>query len=89
MSTTPQGSALNQDDLSLANTSGSEQYISIDGDSDCRRTETFDLPIAKKFKSTTNIHSNGNGSNITTPMEHTNGVANHNGVSSKVISNEQ
>ena len=93
MSTTPQGSALNQDEISLTTLSESEQFIPIDGETDCRRSETFDLPRAKKFKSATNIlsnandltnmsssSSNSNGNKPVDTMEHTNGGVNHNGV---------
>ena len=100
MSTTPQGSTTYQDDTSLTPTKTSttitvteQDYIVLDSDSDCRRTnEAFDLPRPKKFKSTTtiisngstttttNMPTNGNGTNPVDAMEHTNGAMSHNGV---------
>jgi hypothetical protein len=97
MSTTPQGSTLNQDKITLSLNKSStgksineQDYSVIDGDSDCRRSEAFDLPTSKKFKSSTSLisngnestsmTSNGNGENAVEAMEHTNGGMNHNGV---------
>jgi len=97
MSTTPQGSTSNQDEITLTTTNTTttitlteQEYIVIDDDSDCRRSEAFDLPKSKKFKSSTNLisngsdptimSSNGNGTNPVETMEHTNGGTNYNGV---------
>lgn len=98
MSTTPQGSTANPDEFNLiapnsATISEEEKqqdFIVIDDDSNCQRTEAFDLPKSKKFKSSTSLisngsdpiimSSNGNGNNLVEAMEHTNGGANYNGV---------
>jgi len=83
MSTTPQGSILNQDEINLTtnnptttSTETEQEYIVLGDDSACRRNEAFDLPKTKKFRSATTIVSNGsdpaimsaNGSG-TTPVE--------------------
>ncbi len=96
MSTTPQGSTLNQDEINLTTTTSTtitvteQEYIVIDDNTDCRRNEAFDLPKSKKFKSSTAIisngsdptvmSSNGNGTSPVEAMEHTNGGTNYNGV---------
>jgi hypothetical protein len=83
MSTTPQGSTSNQDEINLTTTNPTttitvteQEYIVIDDDSDCRRNEAFDLPKSKKFRSSTTIISNGSdptimssNSNGTNPVE--------------------
>ncbi|CAF1572376.1 unnamed protein product, partial [Adineta steineri] len=95
MSTTTQGSTLNQDEITLNTTTNTtitvtEQEFLVIGDNiDCRRNEAFDLPKSKKFKSSTTIisngsesiimSSNGNGTNPAETMEHTNGAMNCNG----------
>lgn len=66
MSTTPQGSTSNLDEVTLTKTtipttptvSEQEQTV-IKDDSDHRRHEAFDLPSSKKFKSSTTLISNG------------------------------
>ncbi len=83
MSTTPQGSTSNQNEINLTTTNPTttitvteQEYIVIDDDSDCRRNEAFELPKSKKFRSSTTIISNGSdptimssNSNGTTPVE--------------------
>ncbi len=71
MSTTPQGSTSNQDEINLTTTNTNttitvteQEYIVIDDDSDCRRNEAFDLPKSKKFRSSTSIISNGSETTI-------------------------
>jgi hypothetical protein len=71
MSTTPQGSTSNQDDITLTTTNTTttitvteQEYIVIGDDSDCRRNEAFDLPKSKKFRSSTTIISNGSDPTI-------------------------
>jgi hypothetical protein len=56
MSTTPQGSTSNQDEINLTTTNPTttitvteQEYIVIDDDSDCRRNEAFDLPKSKNL----------------------------------------
>lgn len=98
MSTTPQGSTSNQDDFNLTATNPTTiseeekqaEFIVIDDGSDCPRTEAFELPKSKKFKSSTSLisngsdpiimASNGNGNNPVEAMEHTNGGTPYNGV---------
>lgn len=103
MSTTPQGSTLNSEDItrSTNKTSNSisateQDYIVLDGESDCRLTEAFDLPRPKKLKTASSVlgngselnimSSNGNGTSPIEAMEHTNGGVNHNGVRSRCFS---
>ncbi|CAF1423228.1 unnamed protein product [Adineta steineri] len=95
MSTTTQGSTLNQDEITLNTTTNTtitvteQEFLVIGDNTDCRRNEAFDLPKSKKFKSSTTIisngsesiimSSNGNGTNPVETMEHTNGAMNCNG----------
>jgi hypothetical protein len=72
MSTTPQGSTSNLDDITLTTTTTTtttvtvteQEYIVLDDDSDCRRNEAFDSPRTKKFKSSTTLISNGSDPTI-------------------------
>ncbi|CAF1279762.1 unnamed protein product [Rotaria sordida] len=66
MSTTPQGSTSNQDEITLVTTTtattltvSEQEHTVINEDSDNRRHEAFDLPKSKKFKSSTTLISNG------------------------------
>ena len=94
MSTTPQGSATTQNETPLTSTTNTvpdQDYLLTDDNTDCRRSEAFDLPKSKKFRSSTslisngsetiNMSSNGNNANLGEAMEHTNGSVNCNGVS--------
>ncbi|CAF0780180.1 unnamed protein product [Rotaria sp. Silwood1] len=71
MSTTPQGSASNQDEITLVTTTtattltvSEPEHTIINEDSDSRRHEAFDLPKSKKFKSSTTLISNGSDPTI-------------------------
>ena len=71
MSTTPQGSTSNQDDLTLTTTTTTttisvteQEYIVIADESDCRRKEAYDLPKTKKFKSSSSLISTGSDPTI-------------------------
>ncbi|UJR37573.1 hypothetical protein I4U23_030274 [Adineta vaga] len=92
MSTTPQGSTLNQNETPLTTTTNTvteQDYLITDDNTDCRRNEAFDLPKTKKFRPSTTLISNGsepiimsangNGTNPVENMEHTNGGMNYNG----------
>jgi len=96
MSTTPHGSALSEDDLTLPNKTNSpaktdfsdEDFHPIEGEKICQRSETFELPKSKKFKPSNNILTNGTERDLSAKentnveaMEHTNGGATHNGTS--------
>ncbi|CAF3320403.1 unnamed protein product [Rotaria socialis] len=100
MSTTPQGSTSNQDEITLGTTTttttttstvSQQEHTAINDGSDSRRHEAFDLPISKKFKSSTTLIKNGsdptsmssncNTANLVEAMEHTNGETNCNGKS--------
>ncbi|CAF4392110.1 unnamed protein product, partial [Rotaria magnacalcarata] len=68
MSTTPQGSTSNQDEITLGTTTttttttstvSQQEHTAINDGSDSRRHEAFDLPISKKFKSFTTLIRNG------------------------------
>lgn len=66
MSTTPQGSTSNQDEITLNTITtttisavSEQESIIINDDSESRRKEAFDLPKSKKFKSSTTLVSNG------------------------------
>ena len=106
MSTTPQGSTFNQEETTRATNKTSnpspateQDYIVLDGESDCRLNEPFDLPKSKKFKAASSILGNGSDLNImsanengTMPieaMEHTNGGVNHNGVRIRCFSSRK
>lgn len=97
MSTTPNGSALSEDDLTLPNKTNSpakndfsdEDFHPIEGEKICQRSETFELPKSKKFKPSNNILTNGTERDLSAKentnveaMEHTNGGSTHNGVKS-------
>lgn len=71
MSTTPQGSTSNQDDINLNKTNTittitvtEQEYIVLDDDSDCRRNEASDLPKPKKLKTSTTHFNNGSDPTI-------------------------
>lgn len=81
MSTTPQGSTSNQDELNLTPENSNpaisvteQEYIVIEDDNNCRRKEAFDLPKSKKFRSSTSLINNGSETSIMS--SNTNGTNN-------------